>query len=44
MQRRSAHRLRILTLLLAAISMACIENRLDVDITTVVHADGSCTR
>jgi len=44
MQRRPAHRLRLLLLLLAASSLACIENRLDVDITTVVHADGSCTR
>jgi len=37
-------RLRPLTLGVALASTACIEDRLSVDINTVIHGDGSCTR
>lgn len=36
--------LRLLILGVALASTACIEDRLSVDINTVVHGDGSCTR
>jgi len=35
---------RSLAVLLALPALRCIEDRLDVDVTTYVHADGSCTR
>jgi hypothetical protein len=37
-------RLKPLTLALALASTACIEDHLTVDINTIVHGDGSCTR
>ncbi len=36
--------LRILTLLLASSGTACLQDRLTVDLTTVVHGDGTCSR
>jgi hypothetical protein len=36
--------LRKLVLALALPALGCIEDRLNVDVTTWVHADGSCTR
>jgi hypothetical protein len=37
-------RTSVLAALLLASSVGCISGRLDVDITTVIQADGSCTR
>lgn len=40
----SLRRVRLVPVLFALASVACIEDRLTVDVNTVVHGDGSCTR